>query len=114
MVDRGPTSETQAKGGKHMKDGHYFNDGDEVWVQDGVFHREEGPAIIQPTGWEFWYKNGFKHREDGPAAIVRNIFSGEVIANRYWLDGIPYLNIKNDVLWRIEVQRLKRKKEDNI
>jgi hypothetical protein len=43
----------------------------EMWVVDGFFHREEGPAVsvILDGKHHFWeyYKNGFHHREDGPA-----------------------------------------------
>ncbi len=60
-----------------------------------MFHRENGPAVIDENGDEFWYKNGViyeqkitrtekngvitytnekgeKHRDDGPAVIWNN------------------------------------------
>lgn len=42
----------------------------------GVYHRDNGPAIINIHKTSFgselkiWYKNGFKHRENGPAVIL--------------------------------------------
>lgn len=38
------------------------------WYQDGVMHREGGPAWTQP-GIEEWWQNGKTHRDDGPAVI---------------------------------------------
>jgi hypothetical protein len=77
-----------------------YNDlGYEEWFLNGNRHREDGPAIIMPTGryWmvhgkshrldgpaimlkdgtEHWYLNGILHREDGPALIDR-------LGNRIW------------------------------
>lgn len=34
---------------------------------DGNRHREDGPAVIYPSGTELWYHHGELHREDGPA-----------------------------------------------
>ena len=87
-----------------MKDGHYFTeDGGEAWFQNGKYHRMDGPAIIWSNGTKEWYQNGKRHREDGPAII----WSGE--RNAYFLNDISYPQIKNDVFWRIEVHRMKRK-----
>jgi len=89
-----------------MKNGHYFTEeNDEVWVQNGKLHRLDGPAVIYSSGYHVWYQNGRKHREDGPATQF-NITDFE-----YWLDGEYYPQIKNDVLWRIEVQKIKRKQK---
>ena len=35
-------------------------------------HREDGPAIIHPSGSQSWYLNGELHRLDGPAFIRAN------------------------------------------
>ena len=34
---------------------------------DGLLHREDGPAIEWTNGTIFWYLNGERHREAGPA-----------------------------------------------
>lgn len=44
------------------------------WLQDGQFHRERGPAIIEyhPQGHiicQRWYYNGLRHCTTGPALI---------------------------------------------
>lgn len=47
-------------------------DGIQRWYnKEGVIHRENGPAVIYPSGTEYWYRNGKYHREDGPA-VNRN------------------------------------------
>lgn len=40
--------------------------------EDGLLHREDGPAIIMQNGTKYWYCRGYLHREDGPAII--NVF----------------------------------------
>jgi len=70
--------------GRTIEDGQYtLEDGTEIWVQNGGYHREDGPAIMWDNG-----------------------------SNAYWLNDIPYPQIQNDVLWRIEVHRLKRKQKE--
>jgi hypothetical protein len=34
---------------------------------NGLYHREDGPAIIFDNGDLIWYQHGRCHREDGPA-----------------------------------------------
>ena len=46
-----------------------YEDGDQIWLQNGKMHRLDGPATIYPDGSETWYKEGKIHRLDGPAAI---------------------------------------------
>jgi len=41
-------------------------DGAEYWYQNNLYHREDGPAIVDRFG-KFWYLNGKRHRTDGPA-----------------------------------------------
>ncbi len=41
-------------------------DGTKEWYQNGVLHREDGPAVENLYG-KRWYKNGKLHRENGPA-----------------------------------------------
>lgn len=36
---------------------------------DGLYHRIDGPAIIEPGVWEMWCRFGLAHRKDGPAII---------------------------------------------
>lgn len=44
-----------------------FKDG-EVWIlENGLFHRENGPAFFSKYGPKHWFKEGIRHRIDGPA-----------------------------------------------
>jgi hypothetical protein len=43
-----------------------------IYYKDGLFHREDGPAIEHANGHKAWYINGMRHREDGPAIIFSN------------------------------------------
>lgn len=45
-------------------------DGTQYWYLNGMYHREDGPAIIRADGTQFWYLNGQIHREGGPAIIM--------------------------------------------
>lgn len=38
----------------------------------GLFHRNDGPAVIYPDGTQHWYRNGQFHRDDGPAITYQD------------------------------------------
>jgi len=40
-----------------------------VFKRDGLFHRDDGPAVIYKQGAKYYYKNGEYHKEDGPAVM---------------------------------------------
>lgn len=46
--------------------------GNKKWTLNGIFHREDGPAIEYTNGDKEWYINGKLHRLDGPAIIYSN------------------------------------------
>ena len=50
----------------------------------GKLHREEGPAVIFPSGRKEWYRNGLRHRTDGPAIVHAN--GGQ----EWWHNGQPH------------------------
>jgi hypothetical protein len=60
------------------------DDGSETWKEDGRFHREDGPAVIYPSGTMIWYRHGQLHCESGPAWCWMN---GNL---EWWLYGINY------------------------
>lgn len=44
------------------------DNGDVRWKnEDGLLHREDGPAFSTLNGYKSWHINGKLHREDGPA-----------------------------------------------
>mgnify|MGYP006078006563 CR=1 FL=1 len=43
-----------------------YPSGNKYWYLNGLFHREDGPAIEWVNGSKEWYLNGNLHREDGP------------------------------------------------
>ena len=53
-------------------------------IQDGITHRDDGPAIIWEDGEMHWYHHGKIHRIDGPAIIRR------YDRNEWWWDGRQY------------------------
>lgn len=60
--------------------------------EDGLLHREDGPAVIMQNGTKYWYRRGYLHREDGPAII--NVF-GE--SPQWYLNGQNMQNFKEYV-----------------
>lgn len=44
--------------------------GDKEWWENGVRHREDGPAIEYSSGGKLWVVNGKPHRVDGPAYVA--------------------------------------------
>lgn len=80
----------------------------EYWyLNDGIYHREDGPALIHyynnetlfPNDnqfdichsqnnhvyYESWFINGHHHRENGPAFICYN-YDGQVSFKEYWIN----------------------------
>lgn len=69
----------------HQINGRYINEfGDAYWYKNGLFHREDGPAVECSDGDKYWYKNALKHREDGPA-IER--WNGK---KEWWINDVQY------------------------
>ncbi len=64
-------------------------DGNLIYSKDGLFHREDGPAVIHANGTKEWYINGNRHREDGPAVIHA------IGTKEWWVNGIQYHLIKD-------------------
>lgn len=50
----------------------------------GLYHREDGPAIEWFNGSKAWYVNGKCHREDGPAIML---YDGSIF---WWFDDKIY------------------------
>jgi hypothetical protein len=44
-----------------------YANGAKTWYLNGMFHREDGPALEQSNGTKVWCLYGKLHREDGPA-----------------------------------------------
>jgi len=91
-----------------LKDGHYIDEfQNEVWVQDGKYHRVGGPAYIGTDGYMAWCQNGKYHIIDGPARIWPDG------SKEYWLNGKYYPQIQNEVQWKMEVQKWKRQQKED-
>jgi hypothetical protein len=54
-----------------------FPNGDKYWYLNGLWHREDGPAIEWSNGGKEWWVNGMLHRLDGPAIEYKN-------GDKYW------------------------------
>ena len=46
--------------------------GTKRWFLNGIYHREDGPAIEHHDGTKYWFKCGATHRLDGPAIIYHD------------------------------------------
>jgi len=62
----------------------YF--GGKEWRVHGELHREDGPAVIFPSGHSQWWINNKRHRIDGPAIEYHD---GTF---EFWVDGIQLNN----------------------
>lgn len=59
-----------------------YKSGTKKYIKNGLFHKENGPAIIWFNGDKCYYRNGNLHRDNGPAVIHSD-------GNKeYWIDGI--------------------------
>ena len=60
-------------------------DGTQYWLNDNnLFHREDGPAIIEPDGYCEYWQDGNLHRKNGPAVEWPNGM------NTWYVDGKRY------------------------
>lgn len=50
--------------------GQELYDNAEIWYLDGMYHRLDGPAYSDNTGFAAWWVHGRRHRTDGPALIT--------------------------------------------
>ena len=75
MRDDSNPSFTNSTGSKHWYDSL------------GRFHREDGPAFIEPNVSEEWYKHNKRHRLDGPARIVT---TDEGVLRLWYVDDKEY------------------------
>ena len=72
----------------HRNDGPAieYKNGNKFWYQNGKLHRMDAPAIEYADGEKFWFQNGKQHRIDGPAVEYK---SGNVEYVEYWENGKP-------------------------
>jgi hypothetical protein len=54
------------------------------WIQNGQWHRTDGPARELTNGNKEWWQNGKRHRTDGPAIERADGYKG------YWIEGEKY------------------------
>lgn len=64
----------------------------EEYIKKGLYHREDGPAIIKydvkgRVLKKFWYRNGLRHNLKGPAQISY-YKNGNMKFKSYWVRGI--------------------------
>ena len=69
-----------------------FSNSDQIWMMDGKYHREDGPATIKANGTQVWWVNNQKHRIDGPALIWDDG------SEEWWING-QQLNTANIEQW---------------
>ncbi len=64
------------------------------FYKNGVFHRENGPAVESADGGKSWWLNGVLHREDGPAVEYDDVKEWYLNGKRHREDG-PSLEYAN-------------------
>ena len=85
-------------------------DGSIRHYQNGLYHREDGPAIISENGDTSFFIQGLRHREDGPA------FEGVNGAKMWCYRNVLYGKSTsfNSKTWIKFVQQLKYQESLNI
>ena len=48
----------------------FYENGTQMWYQNGKKHRDNGPAIILADSSEKWMQNGQLHRENDPVVVL--------------------------------------------
>ncbi len=68
--------------------------------ENGVLHREDGPAVIYNSGEENWYKKGRIHRENGLPAIIKKEYKLYIVNGKKHNEyGPGYENIDGTIWW---------------
>jgi hypothetical protein len=101
-----------------------FENGAKRWFNDnGLRHREDGPAVQYNSGTNFWYINGKLHRLDGPAVddihYMKWFINGKLHRDdgpavdyiggykEWWLNGIQiHCNDNNEFLRIVKMKEL--------
>lgn len=52
--------------------GQKIYDDSEIWYLNGRYHRIDGPAFVDDSGFVAWWAHGRRHRMDGPALVSGN------------------------------------------
>jgi hypothetical protein len=88
----------------------FVENGNETWLLDGEYHREDGPAIVRVNGvidFQSWHKHGRLHREDGPAYVAKD---GEqiwyVCGKMHRLDGPAWIAHNGNQRWYVNDQEI--------
>lgn len=82
-----------------------YDDGSVVWTLDnGQFHRKDGPAIIRANGSREWFLWGARHRLNGPAIEYINGYKAWIVDGRHHnLDGPAIIDpIESSIKWFIK------------
>lgn len=80
-----------------MAEKFVFGD-DEIWVENGQVHREDGPAWVHGNGTVEYFIRGKLHKEDGPA---RTHSDG---SKEFWFNG-EYQGVERDGVfypWKVK------------
>ena len=62
--------------------------GTKEWKLNGVYHRDDGPAVEEKNGTKAWLINGIYHREDGPAVEWED-------GQKDWYINDEYINLED-------------------
>ena len=68
-----------------------------VFKRDGLFHRDDGPAVIYKQGAKYYYKNGEYHKEDGPAVMNTDSIQYYINGKLHREDGPAIMKSNGDV-----------------
>ena len=84
----------------------------EAWMQNGEYHRLEGPALKQPDGTEIYQQYGKRHRLDGPA-YIGGLTHNEKHHKEWWVEGKlhrldgPATEIYGKSVWWVDGKQFK-------
>ena len=72
-----------------IKRKNIFDEEFSIWeTEEGLIHREDGPAVEFDSGTKYWLVNGLLHRLDGPAV---ELDSGH---KEWWIEGRKYSDLE--------------------
>ena len=87
----------------------------EQWVENGKYHRLDGPAYIGSNGIQSWYVNGRYHRIDGPTFTrLAGTQAWYVNGKRHRLDGPAFIYADGRQEWYVNGKDITKEVEQWI
>ena len=83
-----------------------YPNGTKIWYFNGRYHRDNGPALDDISGFKIWFINGFRHRVNEPAIECSDGSKGWLVNGKFHRTNGPAYDMGNGYkAWHIHGKR---------